>query len=615
MKAKTREQLITEIVQLHARVTMLEQSLRRYETDHAESKESEKRYRTVFDNTGAGTFVKEADMTISMVNQEFEGLTGYTKKAIEGRMKWTDFFHPDDRPRLIMYHAQRRKDQSAPKELECRISQRTGVIKEVFLKLDLIPGTGQTIGSIVDLSPLKQAQREIDESRALFKAIVEGFEGLLYVCDADFRLAYVNPQGRRLAGGSAAGEICYQAIHKRDAPCLFCVQDQVLSGQTVRIEMINPKDRRWYHSTNSPIHHMDGSVSLLAMVTDINDRKQAEAALRAAEIQTRNENIFLRSRISKRHRLGKIVGKSPAMQKVYEQIISAAASDATVIIYGEPGTGKELVARAIHDLSDRQSHQFVPVHCGAIPENLIESEFFGYKKGAFSGADSDRAGYFDFADNGTMFLDEIGEISLHMQVKLLRVIEGTGFTPMGSSQVKYPNVRIISATNRDLHQRIANRRMREDFYYRIHILPIQLPPLRERKADLPLLIDHFFKIYGGKQTPPPLTRKMMNRLTQYHWPGNIRELQNVIIRYCSLQVLELGSVVPDLLSLNSDTPDKNEEERSEQARDLKSLLAVHERRLIVQALDQNQWHRGKAAEHLKIDRKTLFSKMKRYGLR
>ncbi len=611
MKAKTREQLVTEIVQLHAKMTVLEQSLRRYETDHARSRESEKRYRTVFENTGAGTFVKEADMTISMVNQEFEELTGYAKETIEGQMKWTDFFHPDDQPRLIRYHAQRRKDQSAPNEMECRICHRTGIIKEVFLKLDLIPGTDQTIGSIVDLSPLKQAQREINESRALFKAIVEGFEGLLYVTAADFRLEYLNPQCQQRVGSDAVGRICYQAIHKRESPCLFCVQDQVLNGQTARFEMINPKDQRWYHSTNSPIHHMDGSVSLLAMVTDINDCKQAEAALRAAEIQTRNENIFLRRRISKRQRLGKIVGKSPAMQKVYEQIIRAAAGDATVIIYGEPGTGKELVAHAIHDLSDRQSHRFVPVHCGAIPENLIESELFGYKKGAFSGADDDRAGRFDVADNGTMFLDEIGEISLHMQVKLLRVIEGTGFTPVGSSQLKYPNIRIISATNRDLRRRIATGRMREDFYYRIHILPIQLPPLRERKADLPLLVAHFYKLYGGKNPPPPLTQKMMNKLDQYHWPGNIRELQNVIIRYCSLQILELGSGVAQPFPLKST---EEMAEQAHQAKDLKSMLAVHERQLITQALETNLWHRGKAAAQLKIDRKTLFSKMKRYNL-
>lgn len=611
METKTREQLITEIVRLHAKITLLEQQVRQSEKDRASLVESEKRYHTVFDNTGAGTFVKEADMTISMVNQEFERLTGYRKDDIEGRMMWTDFIHPDDQARLTQYHTDRRQSQPAPTDLECRIVDRRGTTKEVFLKLDLIPGTQRTIGSLVDLSQLKQARREMKESQALFQAIVEGFEGFLYVCDADYRLSYLNPQCRQRVGYDAVGEICYRAIHRRETPCPFCVQDQVQEGETVRFEMINPKDRRWYLSTNSPIHHIDGRTSLLAMVTDINNHKQAEAALRAAEIETKQENIFLRSRITKRHKFGGIVGKSPAMQRVYEQILSAAATDATVIIYGEPGTGKELVAKAIHEMSDRRNHRFVPVHCGAIPENLIESEFFGYKKGAFSGADTDRAGYVDFANGGTVFLDEIGEVSLHMQIKLLRVIEGSGFTPVGSSQVKQSNIRIIAATNRDLRERITRGRMREDFYYRIHILPIHLPPLKDRKEDLPLLIDHFLKLYGARHNPPPLTDHMLSRLVNYDWPGNIRELQNVIIRYCSLQVIDLN-VTP-----SADSGQKRATEASlasGRIKDLKSMLAAHERLLISQALEQHRWHRTQVAAQLGIDRKTLFSKMKRYGL-
>ncbi len=611
MEIKTREQLVTEIVGLHAKITMLEQRVRQSENDRAALEESQNRYHTVFDNTGAGTFVKEADMTISMVNQEFERLTGYSKTEIEGRMKWTDFIHPDDRPLLIQYHIDRRQSQPAPTDLECRIVDRQGTAKEVFLKLDLIPDTQRTIGSLVDLSQLKQARRQMRESEALFQAIVEGFEGFLYVCDTDYRLSYLNPQCRQRVGYDAVGEICYRAIHRRETPCPFCVQDQVRQGQTVRFEMINPKDRRWYLSTNSPIHHTDGRVSLLAMVRDINNDKKAEAALRAAEIETKKENIFLRSRIAKRHKFGGIVGKSPAMQQVYEQILSAAATDATVIIYGEPGTGKELVAQAIHEMSDRRNHRFVPVHCGAIPENLIESEFFGYKKGAFSGADTDRAGYVDFANGGTVFLDEIGEVSLHMQIKLLRVIEGAGFTPVGTSQVKQSNIRIIAATNRDLRERITNGMMREDFYYRIHILPIHLPPLKDRKEDLPLLIEHFLKLYGDKQKPPPLTDRMLARLSNYDWPGNIRELQNVIIRYCSLQVLELSAGPPANIRPR---PIRETRYTSGRIKDLKSMLAAHERLLISQALEQHQWHRSKVATQLRIDRKTLFSKMRRYGL-
>jgi PAS domain S-box-containing protein len=611
MELKSKEQLTAEIVQLHAKITMLEHFARLHEKERATFLESERRYRTVFENTGAGTFVKEADMTISMVNQGFERLTGFTKAEIEGRMKWTDFIHHDDTQRMIQYHADRRHNIATPTELELRIVDRQGEFKDVHLQLDLIPGTQRTIGSFVDLTQLKQARLELMESKALFQAIVEGFEGFLYVCDADYRLAYLNPQCRRRVGRNAIGEICYQAIHRRQSPCLFCVHDQIQNSQTVRFEMLNPRDQRWYQSINSPIHHVGGRISLLAMVTDINDRKYAEAALRVAEVPTSTENVFLKSKISERQKFANIVGKSPAMQKVYEQILSAAATDATVIIYGEPGTGKELVANAIHGMSERRANRFVPVHCGAIPENLIESEFFGYMKGAFSGADADKEGYVDFADGGTMFLDEVGEISLHMQIKLLRVIEGAGFTPVGSNQVKQSNIRIIAATNRDLRERISKGLFREDFFYRIHILPIQLPPLRDRKEDLPLLIDHFSKLYGKKQNLPPLTARMLEILKKHDWPGNVRELQNVIIRFCSLQVLELGVGLP-AAPLPAGLPALRY--RSEEGNNLKVMLAGYEKQMILQALEQHMWHRGKVARQLGLDRKTLFAKMKRYGM-
>lgn len=449
------------------------------------------------------------------------------------------------------------------------------------------------------------------EAKALLQAMIEGFEGLCYVCGPDYRLTFLNAQGQRRVGRDATGEICYQVLHQRGTPCLFCVHEQVRLGQTVRFEMINPADRRWYRSINSPVHHPDGSISLLAMVMDINARKHAEVMLRAAESQLRLENLFAEPEKAQRYKFGAIVGQSAPMQKVYEQILSAAATDATVIIYGEPGTGKELVARAIHDMGIRRTKRFVPVHCGAIPENLVESEFFGHIKGAFSGASTDQAGYVVFADGGTLFLDEVGEISLHMQIKLLRLIEGLGFTPVGSSQVKQSNIRIIAATNRDLRERVAKGLLREDFYYRIHILPIHLPALRERKEDLPLLIAHFLRQSGGKGKVPPLTAKMLQRLRNHDWPGNVRELQNVIIRYCALQTLELGTGPPQP-TLLAGTPALRY--RADEEKDLSAMVATFEKQVIAEVLEQHRWHRGKVAAQLGMDRKTLFSKMKRYGL-
>jgi transcriptional regulator with PAS, ATPase and Fis domain len=450
------------------------------------------------------------------------------------------------------------------------------------------------------------------ESGALLRAMLEGFEGFCYVCAPDYRISFMNAQCRKRVGRDAIGEICYQAIHQRDRPCLFCVLNQVQRGETIRFEMINPADRRWYRSVNIPIQCKEGAVCLLAMVTDINDRKRAEVVLRAAEFEMRMENIFMQQGTTQRCRFGTIFGQSAPMQRVYEQILSAAATDATVIIYGEPGTGKELVAHAIHDMSERRARRFVPVHCGAIPENLVESEFFGHTKGAFSGADTDKAGYVVFADGGTLFLDEVGEIPLLMQIKLLRLIEGLGFTPVGSSQVQQSNIRIIAATNRDLRERIGKGLLREDFYYRIHILPIHLPPLRERKDDLPMLIAHFLDLYGDKQKVAPMTRKLLERLKNYDWPGNVRELQNVIIRYCALQIIELGGNAAPSRTLLAGTPTIRY--RGDEEKDLSAMVAAFEKQVIAEALEQHRWKRAKVAAHLGMDRKTLFSKMKRYGL-
>ncbi|MGD9247819.1 MAG: sigma-54-dependent Fis family transcriptional regulator [Desulfobacteraceae bacterium] len=465
---------------------------------------------------------------------------------------------------------------------------------------------------VAEVCLVKKNRVAFNEPRAQLAAILDAFDGQIYVSNKSYRLTYANEQLTSKIGPQAIGQYCYKAIHGRKSPCPFCVIDQVTAGHKVRFEMKNPRDRHWYYSMNAPIRHIDGSISLLAMVTDINDRKNAEQALRESEIHLLQENIILRTQIKERKKFGNIVGQSTAMQQVYEHILNAGATDATAILFGEPGTGKELVAQAIHDMSERRNKRFVPVHCGAIPENLIESEFFGYKKGAFSGALTDKPGYLEYADGGTLFLDEVGEISPHLQVKLLRVLEGGGYTPVGDNQNKTTDVRIIAATNRDLQLLVKNGLMREDFFYRIHILPIHLPPLRERKGDLQLLIQHFMELYAGKRNVPPLTAKLMEKLYHYDWPGNVRELQNVIIRYCNQKSIDLigASPGPEAPPDQMSYPDAT----GIGPRNLNEMLAKYEKLLILTTLNQNQWHRQKVAAALSIDRKTLFNKMKRYGL-
>lgn len=462
----------------------------------------------------------------------------------------------------------------------------------------------------------KQIYDDILSPNPIVSSIMDAFEGLIYVVSSDYHIIYNNTEEFQNQRLNLRNKKCYTILHNRKKPCPFCVMGQVHKNQTVRFDIKNPGDHRWYHSINAPVHHFDGSLSMLAMITDVNNSKLAERFLENRELQLPRKNVFLRPDILERSGFGSIVGKTRAMQDIYEEILNAAATDAGIIIYGEPGTGKELVARVIHDMSKRREKRFVPVHCGAIPEQLFESEFFGYAKGAFSGADTNRQGYLDFADKGTLFLDEIGEISPHMQVKLLRSIEGGGFTPVGSNQVKTSDFRIIAATNRDLKQLVDKEMMRKDFFYRVHIIPIRLPPLRDRREDIPLLADYFLSHYfDGDNSLLPVSEKFYDILLGYDWPGNIRELQNAIIRYCATRSLSFIKTRISELNKSKGKNSFNIENSDDEHKTLKDHISDLEKNIIKETLDKKHWNISRAAAFLSIDRKTLATKIKLYELK
>lgn len=321
---------------------------------------------------------------------------------------------------------------------------------------------------------------------------------------------------------------------------------------------------------------------------------------------------FLRTASRDRYRFGNIIGKSEAMQKIYEMISTAALSDANVIIYGESGTGKELVARAIQQNGKRNHGPFVIVNCGAISEKLMESEFFGYNKGAFTGAQSNKQGFLAAAEGGTLFLDELGEISLDFQVKLLRVLDGHGYTPVGSNTEKKSDVRIIAATNRDLGKLVQQGKMRKDFFYRIHIIPITVPPLRKRQKDIPLLIDHFLEKHQTDDQAIYLPDNIRNGLVAYDWPGNIRELENVIQRYVVLGEIEPLYIDPINLKM---APLSAETSFKSAPGGMKEILGKLERKILINVLEKNQWRRNRTAADLKLTRRTLYRKMEQYGLK
>ena len=354
----------------------------------------------------------------------------------------------------------------------------------------------------------------------------------------------------------------------------------------------------------------NGKPAILCAIKDINKSYSQEIITKEEVEHLLKENIQLRSSIKERYKFGDIIGKSPAMQEVYELILKATATNAAVAIYGESGTGKELVAKAIHDMSNRHGRAFVPVNCGAIPENLLESEFFGHRREAFTGAQIDKNGLLDLADGGILLLDEVGELSLSLQVKLLRAIEGGGYIPVGDTKTRKSDFRIISATNKNLQELVNKGLMRDDFFYRLQVIPITLPPLREHKEDIPLLVEHFLRINGNNKKPL-IPSKIMEALMNYDWPGNVRELQNVLHRYLTVKRLDFMDIAkPKLVAQDNGQI----EESNLEGLNFHSAVEDFEKDIIIKGLEYNQWHKAKAASALGLPRRTFFRKLRHFGL-
>ncbi len=333
-----------------------------------------------------------------------------------------------------------------------------------------------------------------------------------------------------------------------------------------------------------------------------------ENALRARKLA--EENRYWRERWSRRYEM---IGESPAVREVREQIRIVGPTRASVLITGENGTGKELVARAIHGASRRRGGPFVEVNCAAIPEDLIESELFGHEKGAFTGATSRRRGKFDLADGGTLFLDEIGDMSLKTQAKILRVLQEMRFERVGGGRSHEVDVRVIAATNKDLEEEIREGRFREDLYYRLNVVPIRVPPLRERVEDIPLLFDHFVRVYCAeeKREPVEVDPGVIEALQAYPWPGNVRELKNVAERMvimCRGPRITVDDLPP---SVRREVPAGT---LPAEDMTLREARRAFERQFIVRHLARSEWNVPQAAERIGLDRSSLYKKMKELGI-
>jgi two-component system response regulator AtoC len=342
---------------------------------------------------------------------------------------------------------------------------------------------------------------------------------------------------------------------------------------------------------------------------------------RVFEIESvRKEVVLLREELKEQRKFDLIIGESKKMQEIYSVIDRVAPTDASVLLYGETGTGKELLARLIHDKSRRRDRLFVAVNCAAIPATLLESELFGHVKGAYTGAEVERTGRFEKADGGSIFFDEIGDMDPVLQSKILRVLQEKEFEKVGSIETIGVNVRVIAATNRDLRKMIEENKFREDLYYRLNVVNILVPPLRDRSEDIPLLVEHFTRSYSrewGKEVAPPSDDEVFKVMKAYPWPGNVREMQNVIERAVALNssgVIGLEDLPAEIVGSKAGKPEPLSVTEGKAHIGLEEAVTSLEKEMIERALRESDGIKAKAAKLLGVSERNLWYKLKKYGI-
>jgi len=436
------------------------------------------------------------------------------------------------------------------------------------------------------------------------EAILESICDGVFTVDNTWRITSFNRAAEEITGvdrDDAVGQICSEVFR-----CSLCESNCALA-QTLR-------SGRPIVQREGFIIRADGQRVPISISTAVLRDNEGNTIGGAETFRDLSEIETLRNSLKQRYRLGDLVSRSKSMEPIFELIPTLGASSSTVLLEGETGTGKELVARAIHSSGARAEEPFVAVNCGALPDNLLESELFGYKKGAFTGAQQDKPGRLRSAGKGTIFLDEIGEISLAQQVKLLRVLQEHQFEPLGSTRPEALEARIIAATHRSLADMVDEGTFRQDLFYRIQVITLELPPLRERMEDLPLLVEHFIEHFNHMQKRhiQGCLPETLNLLMAHDWPGNVRELENVIERafvLCGKDMIEPGHLPAKLRgqrSLEDSTPTETSGIRTQRS--------LTEKQAILAALEQHNYNRQAAARALGIHKTTLYRKIKTLGI-
>ena len=609
-------------ITLKEKINLLEGTIRENEKALCRLSQEQLFSEKVLDSLPGIFYLYDEDGNLIRWNKEHEKLTGFSSEELPKR-KMNEWFSVKDWS-LVQERVDLLFEKGGRVDVEAHLIIKGGSnIPYYFTGVRMIvDGHRYLLGMGIDMTNLKKTETSLRKSEEKYRAIFENAVEGIYQSTPRGRLISANVSMAKILGYDSPEDLIrsitdiskdlYVSRNARDEFLVLIQEDKTVSGFEVQFQT-KQNVPIWVSLHARPVTDSKGELVLIeGMILDITERRKQKEDLEKREAILLEENIKLKSNIKDRYRFGDIIGKSSAMQKVYELILKASNTDANVIIYGESGTGKELVARAIHDFSDRKKGRFVPINCGAIPENLLESEFFGYKKGAFTGASGDKAGFMDMAQGGTLFLDELGEITLNLQVKLLRVIEGNGYTPVGGKELIKPDVRIIAATNQDLQHHVSKGMMREDFFYRIHIIPITLPPLRERKEDIPLLVDQFLKTMVRGKDFPLLTGEMMEVMFRHTWPGNVRELQNVLQRFTTMGHFDLINTAASkttALKTAGILPSFKEDAT------YLNMMDLYEKKLLVHTLESCQWNREQAALILELPIRTFYRKLKKHCLK
>jgi formate hydrogenlyase transcriptional activator len=582
-----------------------EEALRRSEAYLAEAQRLSK--------TGSWAYNAATEKTIYWCEEMFRIFELDPQQGPPTSEAFWERVHPEDRDSMVelMRKAAREKTDY---EHDHRIVLPDGAVKHIHAighpVLNRAGDVVEFVGTAIDVTERKRAEEEIRAQELELREILNFTPQMVAVMGPDGGISYANEVVLQYLGITLeecrAGDFGARFVHPDDVERFDEERRKALARGLPfeNEERIRGKDGkyRWFLLRHNPLTDAQGRVVRWHVTgIDIEDRKQAEKRLQ-------HENVALREEIDKASMFEEIVGTSPALRAVLSDVSKVARTDSTVLITGETGTGKELIARAIHKRSQRSARAFVSANCSAVPRDLIASELFGHEKGAFTGALQRRLGRFELAEGGTIFLDEVGELPAEMQIALLRVLQEREFERVGGTHPIRTDVRVLAATNRDLQSAIAGGAFRSDLFYRLNVFPIEIPPLRDRKEDIPMLVDYFIHRYARKAGKKirGVNKKTLERLQSYSWPGNVRELQNIIERAVIVCESENLSVDESWISPQSPQPQYGGQPVSRKPQ-------AQEKEMIERALAES---RGRvsgpsgAAAKLRIPPSTLESKIR-----